>query len=981
MIVTRIQQASFFSIFILSLLNIQDSSAQLRYWKADSTSNFEVGTQIRAWTIHDEGMSAILDNMQSMAGINNLYMVVVMHQEHRPYQAPEFPHNPARDTFQAEDSRVTFFPDMDRYGEVKPLLSDFEWIRETDWLQLMVDSCRARGMAVGAEVSHFPIPKSLIRERSDWQQKKIDGSSANNTRFCPNSPEPRAYVITLFGDLAENYDLDYLQTCQHLFWTEDIDEGGACFCKHCIAEAKKTGFDLEAAIPVLAANKDAQPERDQWREFRAYSTKKFYQDISEEIKRVRKNPLCHLRYNDTYPYRGWDPRDLSMYIDEVSEHLGSLVNQDHQEQKGNPDESFEIRKKWLETNRRNIGPDMPLISGIAPRMKATPELVKAGIKVVLEHPANVNGLALKHYDGASFGLLRAFKQGMIEAGVQGLIPTYGKEFEDMQLSNFSPVDDYVEEWGVETTGRGMASYSFDLGSGIYDIRVTYFDEEQGHSKVTIYVAGKEMVNFFLDEDSDCWRSRMFHDIAVNAGDEIKVVAESDQGETVRLDYIEFISKQLKAEVNIGSLGALGDGSDVTGIIQRAIDDVTQKGGGIVRVPAGKYVISTIFLKSNVILHLDEGAELLGSPEYEKYIEIPPVYETFFLREDRYPKRVLIVAVDAENAAIQGAGIIDGNGQHPKLKVKRMEAINTVRFIRCKNMRIEGVGGRLTVRNSSHWTIQPINVDTLCIRNVFISNFGGNTPDGLAISDCRNVLVENVEVESDDDAITLKSGTPEIVMENIIIRDCIGRSRVCGFKTGPQTFGTIRNVSISNCHFEGAGKPPGTQYDPQNGIFLNVSNGGVLEDIRVEDCTVEGFPSALSVYIAKLTDEYWKTYWPGAALPSEFGTIRNISFKNIEGRNLGDFGILVEGRETSPLENISFSNLNLATAGGGVLLEDFPEKPNDYPNLYYLYEQLPAFGMYLRHVKGITLENVNISCEDLDPRPMFMSVDVQNYNAH
>ena len=66
-------------------------------WKSDSSSEFEVGTQIRAWTIKDEGMANILDNMQSMAGVNNLYMVVVMHQEHRPYHAPEFPHNPARD--------------------------------------------------------------------------------------------------------------------------------------------------------------------------------------------------------------------------------------------------------------------------------------------------------------------------------------------------------------------------------------------------------------------------------------------------------------------------------------------------------------------------------------------------------------------------------------------------------------------------------------------------------------------------------------------------------------------------------------------------------------------------------------------------------------------------------------------------------------------------------------------------------------------
>ncbi len=154
----------------------------------------------------------------------------------------------------------------------------------------------------------------------------------------------------------------------------------------------------------------------------------------------------------------------------------------------------------------------------------------------------VNGLALKHYDGASFGLLRAFKQGMLEAGVQGLTPTLGKEFEEMKLTNFTRLDDYVEEWGVETTGNGKASYSFDNQSGTYDIRITYFDEESGHSKVTIFIAGEEKASFYLDEDVDCWRWHMFRKIPVNRGDKITVVAESDLGETVRLDYIEFMPR-------------------------------------------------------------------------------------------------------------------------------------------------------------------------------------------------------------------------------------------------------------------------------------------------------------------------------------------------------------------------------------------------------------------------------------------------------
>ncbi|MHC4191650.1 MAG: family 10 glycosylhydrolase [Planctomycetota bacterium] len=508
-------------------------------WKPDSTSEFEVGTQIRAWTIKDEGMTTILDNMQSMAGVNNLYMVVVMHQEHRPFQAPEFPHNPARDVWNAEDSRVTFFPDMKRYGKIKPLLSDHKWIRDTDWLQLMVDSARVRGLRVGAEVSHYPIPKGFIRKNPDWQQKKINGESWSAVRFCPNHPDTHEYVIALFGDIAANYDVDYIQTCQYLFNDKDIDEGGTCFCRHCIVEAKRIGFDLEAAIPILKKNKDAQPERDEWLTFRRNSTTRLYRQISEKIK--KENPKCHLRLNDVFPWSGEDAMSFGLDIKTVAPYLGSVVNQDHQEQKGRTNETFNLRKNWLETNRNFIGPDKPLICGIAPRMNAFPELVRAGIKVALEHPAKVNGLALKHYDGASFSLMRAFKQGMIEAGVQGLPPTIGKEVEEMKLYNYMPFkEELVEEWGVETSGTGKATYTFDEPSGAYDVRITCFDEEHGKSQITLLIAGQERAVFRLDEDTDCWRWRIFKNIHVNKGDDITLVGKADQKEQAKLDFIEFV---------------------------------------------------------------------------------------------------------------------------------------------------------------------------------------------------------------------------------------------------------------------------------------------------------------------------------------------------------------------------------------------------------------------------------------------------------
>jgi len=508
-------------------------------WKPDYTSKFEVGTQIRPWTMYDEGMTYILDNMQSMIGVNNLYIIVVMHEEHRPFKAPEFPHNPARDTFDAEDSRGSFFPEWERYGKIKPLLSDYKWIRETDWLQLVIDACRARGLSVGAEVSHFPIPKALVRENEDWQQKKIDGEPWNSSRFCPNHPDVREYVIALFGDIAANYDVDYIQTCQLIFNNLDIDEGGTCFCRHCVARARETGFDLEAAIPVLRENKNAQPERAKWIEFRKNSTTEFYRLIAQKIE--QENPQCHLRFNDVLVWSGEAALDYGMDMKAVAPYLGSLVNQDHQEQLGRENETFEKRKRWLAANREFVGPDMHFVSGIAARMAATPELVREGIKVALESPAGVNGLVLKHYDGASFSLMRAFKQGMIDAGVQGLTPCIGKEVEEMELENYAPFqEELVEEWGVETSGTGSATYTFDEPSGYYDIRITYFDQLDGQATVELFIAGEEKAEFKLDEDTDCWRWRRFENIQVNKGDEIKLVGRAHMDEKAKLDFIEFI---------------------------------------------------------------------------------------------------------------------------------------------------------------------------------------------------------------------------------------------------------------------------------------------------------------------------------------------------------------------------------------------------------------------------------------------------------
>ena len=79
-------------------------------------SGFEVSASLYAWDLHDEGVEKILDNLQQMAAVDSVYLIALMHYERRPLTSAEFPHNPVRKMFQAEDSRVYWLPDMKRYG-------------------------------------------------------------------------------------------------------------------------------------------------------------------------------------------------------------------------------------------------------------------------------------------------------------------------------------------------------------------------------------------------------------------------------------------------------------------------------------------------------------------------------------------------------------------------------------------------------------------------------------------------------------------------------------------------------------------------------------------------------------------------------------------------------------------------------------------------------------------------------------------------
>jgi Glycosyl hydrolase-like 10 len=516
------------SRFFLSILIILCSSGVYGQIKSPSRQSFEVDASCYAWQVHDETISQILDNVTSLAGVNGIYLVALMHKEHRPYVADKFPLNPVRSFWDAEDSRVYWKPDMSLYGKIKPMVSDTAWLRSTDWLKLVIDSAHSRGLKAGAEISHTPIPASILKSNPEYQQRDIDGNLKGG--ICPNNPDVMEYLVAVFSDIAKNYDVDWIQTCMYLFGTN------TCFCEYCQKEAKASGFDLAAAIPVLKANPKAQPQLNNWITFRRNSTTKVYRLISERIHHFK--PGCDFRINDVRVMLE-NPVDslYGLYFQDLKTIINSCVIQSHTEQNGNENENFLSRKSWIDLNRSLLGPGVPLLSGVAVRLKATPELIKAGINVAVDN--RVNGIAIKHYDGSTYSQLRAVRNGLSEAGVTGFTPVAGIEAESMSLSGYSPVIIYGEK-GISTTGTGTAKSVFSYPSGTYSIVVSYVDEKDGQGTLELFIGGRSITKWKLDEDVACWRRKTIPDVKIEKGDEIKIVGVMNGKDSASVDFLEFI---------------------------------------------------------------------------------------------------------------------------------------------------------------------------------------------------------------------------------------------------------------------------------------------------------------------------------------------------------------------------------------------------------------------------------------------------------
>lgn len=435
------------------------------------------------------------------------------------------------------------------------------------------------------------------------------------------------------------------------------------------------------------------------------------------------------------------------------------------------------------------------------------------------------------------------------------------------------------------------------------------------------------------------------------------------------------------QVDIRDFGAKADGETLnTEAINNAIKAVSEKGGGKVVIPEGLWLTGPVVLQNNVNLHVEKNALVLFSGDADLY----PLVRTSFEGLDMLRCQSPISAMNAENIAITGHGVLDGSGDswrpvkrnkmtdgqwksllksggvvdesgkvwYPnegalkasiltgskeKREISDSEWEGMKRWLRpvllsivkSKRVLLEGV----TFRNSPSWCLHPLSCEDLTLNGVKVFNpWYSQNGDALDVESCKNVVVTNSLFDAGDDAICIKSGKNADgrrrgePCENVLVKNNTVLHGHGGFVVGSEMSGGVRNVYVADCTF--IGTDVGLRFKSTHG------RGGVVENVYVDNINMINIPGD-----ALIADLYYAVKdAPGAPVPAvteETPSFKNIHISNISCKGAGR-AMFLNGLPEMPIENFSVRNMRITDA---------------------------QKGAFINKVAGVTLENIEIETAD------------------
>src|SRR5215469_991473 len=423
----------------------------------------------------------------------------------------------------------------------------------------------------------------------------------------------------------------------------------------------------------------------------------------------------------------------------------------------------------------------------------------------------------------------------------------------------------------------------------------------------------------------------------------------------------------KTTVTLTDFGAVGDGQTLnTDAFAKAIASLSEKGGGELIVPPGFWLTGPIRLCSNLNLHLERGALIRFSSDFNLY----PLTVFNMKGEKEVDSMSPIFGQDLENVAITGEGIIDGNGDAWRPMKRDKETTNDwdalvksggvldkkgetwwpstnamtgekivenlrtngvldlekyepyhqhlrprmVRLIGCKKVLLQGV----TYQNPPNWTLNPSQCEDVSILNVNVHNsYAAQNSDALDLESCRRAIIKDATFDAGDDGICLKSGKDEagrrvgLPDEDILVEGCTVYHAHGGFVIGSEMSGGVRNVRVDNCTF--IGTDVGLRFKSMRG------RGGVVEKIYISNVRMmnilnNAIDFNMFVYATK---EQKKA--PTPPVSEETPKFQDIHIENVICRG-ADKAIVLVGLPEMPIRNIDFKNVSI-TSQGGVSLTD------------------------------------------------------------
>ncbi|MBE6712978.1 MAG: hypothetical protein E7580_05610 [Ruminococcaceae bacterium] len=278
------------------------------------------------------------------------------------------------------------------------------------------------------------------------------------------------------------------------------------------------------------------------------------------------------------------------------------------------------------------------------------------------------------------------------------------------------------------------------------------------------------------------------------------------------------------DCSVLQFGAKADGVSLdTDAIQKAVDFVSEHGGGKVILPKGFYLSGTIRLRDRVELHLEEGSVLKGSGDLSHYNALDEYPQNFESEREGWSGRHLILAVEQRDIAITGKGIICGNGKAFFDTPHRCKSFNyfwsrgiakaingqrpgqMIALVECKNVRICD----FTIEDSPCWSLLLHGCEHASIEGITVRNpLNHANTDGIDLDTCFDVSVVNCDIDTGDDAIAIRCNGRKLlsgrkVCEGIRISRCKLASSACGIRFGVGV-GEIRDVVCSDLSITRAG---------------------------------------------------------------------------------------------------------------------------------------------------------------------------------